>query len=45
MNIRTLSIIIPVYNESGTIEKILEKVQGVNLINDITKETIIVNDC
>ena len=41
----TLSIIIPVYNEEKTVQKILEKVNNVNLIGGINKEIIIVNDC
>jgi glycosyltransferase involved in cell wall biosynthesis len=40
-----LSIIIPVYNEGTTIHLILNKVKAVNLINSISKEVIIVNDC
>lgn len=40
-----LSIIIPAYNEGRTIRLILDKVKAVNLINGITKEVIIVNDC
>lgn len=40
-----LSIIIPAYNEASTIHFILDKVQAVELIHDITKEVIIVNDC
>jgi len=39
-----LSIIIPAYNEEKTIEKILNKVIDVYLINDIKKEIIVVND-
>ena len=42
---KKLSIIIPAYNESGTITLILDKVKEVNLINNIKKEIIIVNDC
>ena len=42
---RTLSIIIPAYNEAATIHRILEKVQDVDLIEGINKELIIVNDC
>lgn len=38
-----LSIIMPVYNEEKTIEKIIERVQKVNL-GKIKKEIIIVND-
>jgi glycosyltransferase involved in cell wall biosynthesis len=41
----TLSIIIPVYNEEKTVQKILDKVNNVNLIGGIDKEIIIVNDC
>jgi glycosyltransferase involved in cell wall biosynthesis len=40
-----LSILIPAYNESGTIHLILERVLDVKLINGIEKEIIIVNDC
>jgi len=42
--IRTLSLIIPAYNEERTIHFILDKVRDVVLINDIAKEVIIVND-
>ena len=45
MNINKLSIIIPAYNEADTIHLILDKVKKVNLINNINKEIIIVNDC
>lgn len=41
----TLSVIIPVYNESKTVHLILNKICAVKLINDIGKEIIIVNDC
>ena len=40
-----LSIIIPVYNEEKTIHLILDKVLNVQLINQIQKEIILVNDC
>ncbi|NOT37449.1 MAG: glycosyltransferase family 2 protein [Saprospiraceae bacterium] len=40
-----LSIIIPAYNEGPTIHRILDKVREVELINQVTKEIIIVNDC
>lgn len=40
-----LSIIIPAYNEGRTIHFILNKLKEVELLNDIQKEIIIVNDC
>ena len=43
--IQKLSIIIPAYNEMKTIHLILNKVRGVELINDIQKEIIVVDDC
>lgn len=45
MPITKLSIVIPAYNEGATIHRILNKVKAVNLINDIQKELILVNDC
>jgi len=39
-----LSILIPAYNEGKTIHLILDKVKAVNLLNDIQKEIIIIND-
>ncbi len=45
MSIQKLSILIPAYNEENTIKVILEKVREVELINGITKEIVIVNDC
>ena len=42
--IRTLSIIIPAYNEERTIHLILDKVREVELRDGIGKEVIIVND-
>jgi glycosyltransferase involved in cell wall biosynthesis len=42
--IQKLSIIIPVFNEEGTINKLLEKVISVNLIHSIQKEIIIIDD-
>jgi glycosyltransferase involved in cell wall biosynthesis len=39
-----LSITIPAYNEANTIHHILDKVIAVNLIGNITKEIIVVND-
>jgi glycosyltransferase involved in cell wall biosynthesis len=43
--IHQLSIVIPAYNEGKTIHLILDKVKAVQLINNIKKEIIIVNDC
>ncbi len=40
-----LSIVIPAYNEGATIHRILDKVKGVQLLADMKKEVIIVNDC
>jgi glycosyltransferase involved in cell wall biosynthesis len=40
-----LSIIIPAYNEASSIIRILNKVSDVNLIQNIQKEIIIINDC
>ncbi len=45
MLFKTLSIIIPVYNEERTIHLILDKVKTVQLLNNISKELILVNDC
>jgi len=42
---KTLSIIIPVYNEERTIDKILDRVKKAELIEKIEKEIIVVNDC
>jgi glycosyltransferase involved in cell wall biosynthesis len=42
---KKLSILIPAYNEENTILSILNKVNEVVLIEKITKEVIIVNDC
>ena len=43
--IQKLSILIPAYNEAKTIQLILQKVLEVELVNNIEKEIIIVNDC
>lgn len=37
----TLTVVIPVYNEEGTVEQLVERVQAV----DIDKELVLVNDC
>ena len=45
MNINKLSIIMPTFNEGGTLHLIVQKINEVKLINGIQKELIIVNDC
>ncbi len=42
---KTLSIIIPAYNEEHTINQLLDRVFSVNLIGDVQKEVIVINDC
>jgi len=44
-NMSKLSIVIPAYNEGATIHHILNKIKEVQLLEDIEKEVIIVNDC
>jgi len=43
--INSLSILIPAYNEANTIISILDKVLKVELMNDISKEIIVIDDC
>ena len=43
--IRTLSVIIPCFNEEKTISEILLRINNVVLKNGLVKEVIIVNDC
>lgn len=43
--IQKLSIVIPAYNEGRYIHNILNKVKAVELIQNIQKELILVNDC
>ena len=43
--IKKLSILIPVFNEANTIYSILEKIKYTQLLNNIDREIIIVNDC
>ena len=45
MVINILSIIIPAYNEAKTIREILDRIRSAQLINQVEKEIIIVNDC
>ena len=42
---KTLSIVIPAYNEGPTIHHILDKIQTVQLLGGYDKEIIVVNDC
>lgn len=42
---RKLSIVIPAYNEGKTIHLILDKVRGVQLIGNLEKEVVMVDDC
>lgn len=42
---KKLSVIIPAYNEENTIANILERLDGVTLINNIEMELVVVNDC
>jgi glycosyltransferase involved in cell wall biosynthesis len=44
MQVVKLSILIPMFNEANTIQKILEKINTVNLDNNISKEIIVIND-
>ncbi len=45
VSFKKISIIIPAYNEGDTIHFILDKIASVQLVNEIAKEIIIVNDC
>ncbi len=40
-----LSVVIPVYNEARTIEKLLGRVAAVKLVHDLKMEMVIVDDC
>lgn len=40
-----LSVVIPVYNEARTIEKLLGRVAAVKLIHDLEMEMVVVDDC
>ena len=40
-----LSIVIPAYNEAATIHLILDRVREAELVENIAKEVIVVNDC
>lgn len=42
---KKLSIIIPAYNEKNTILEILKKIEEVELVNELEKEIVIIDDC
>jgi len=42
---KTLSIIIPAYNEEQTISRIISKLNDIKLIGDLKKEIVIIDDC
>ncbi len=42
---KVLSIIVPAYNEEKTIEKILDRLYEIVLIDNFEKEIVVVNDC
>jgi glycosyltransferase involved in cell wall biosynthesis len=42
---KTLSIIVPAFNEEHTIANILDRVAAVQLVQGVQKEILIVNDC
>jgi glycosyltransferase involved in cell wall biosynthesis len=44
-NFTKLSIIVPAFNEAGTIELILTRLASITLSNNIQKELILINDC
>lgn len=44
MTLKTLSVIIPAYNEAKTIHLILDKVLRVELIGELKKELVVIND-
>ncbi len=44
MKLTKLSIIIPVYNEAATVRLILDKIKATQLINNIKKEFVVVDD-
>lgn len=45
IDIKTLTIIIPAYNEERTLAVVLDKISRVHLLRQIRKEIIVVNDC
>ncbi len=45
MEVKKLSVLVPAYNEENTIQTILTTLKNVELLNGITMEIIVVNDC
>ncbi len=45
MSTQKLSIIVPAYNEGSTIATVLDRLRTLSLIQAVTKEVIVVNDC
>lgn len=45
MNALKLSIIVPAFNEEKTIAQVLEKLLEVQLLQNVSKEILVVNDC
>jgi glycosyltransferase involved in cell wall biosynthesis len=45
MNALKLSIIVPAFNEESTITSVLQKLIGVDLPKNVSKEIVVVNDC
>ena len=44
-SVKKLSVIIPAYNEAGTIFRVLEKVIGAELPAAVEKEIWVIDDC
>ena len=44
-SVKKLSVIIPAYNEAGTIFRVLEKVIGAELPATVEKEIWVIDDC
>jgi glycosyltransferase involved in cell wall biosynthesis len=42
---KLLSVIVPVYNEAGTVRELLARVRAVDLGPDLSREIVIIDDC
>lgn len=42
---KKLSVIIPVFNEEKTVYNVIQRILSVNLMENISKELVIINDC